>query len=304
MRRRDFVALAMLSLTGIGRATAQDPSRSAGPHFSCVIRGKSQVFLLGIGEAKDESWLRPSIRQAFERSSSLWLEVGASDSPEAAAQVEQLGHEQPGQSFFEVLQPAVRARALSCMNELGIKRETVETLRPWRAYYVFTSAFFSKRTLPYKPVLPDEFLTERAVTEHKTIQYEMPSRLSFAQFMAGMSDKAQNEYIEWLLDFLDDYKNGLNGEKESLGWIHGDFTAENRSLSRMRKKMPELYAVMQVRRNGWWAQKITELLQSEGTHFIAVGNLHAMGPDGIPAQLGRLGIAMQMEESRSSASAN
>lgn len=174
--------------------------------------------------------------------------------------------------------------------DLGIKRETVETLRPWRAYNVFVSAYYSKNSLPYASVAPDEFLEKRAVAEHKTIHYEMPSRLSFAEFMSSMSDKAQNEYFEWLLDFWDDSKKGLNDEKESLGWIHGNFTSAKRSLNRMRTKMPELYAVMQVQRNAWWARKVVELLKLGGTYFIAVGDLHVMGPDGIPAQLRRLGL--------------
>jgi hypothetical protein len=259
------------------------------------------VFLLGFGDAKDDSWFSPPIRRAFESSSSLWLEVAGpspSDSPETAARLEQLGHEPDGQSFFGALQPSVRTRALSYMAELGIKRQAVETLRPWRAYYVFMSAFLSKRPLPYTPVPPDEFLKKRAEAEHKTIGYEMPSRLSFAKFMSSLSDKGQDEYVEWLFDFCDDSKRGLNDEKESLGWIHGDFTAENRSLARMRTKMPELYDVMQVQRNAWWARKITKLLEAGGTNFVAVGDLHAMGPDGIPAQLERLGMAVQSDTFR------
>jgi uncharacterized protein YbaP (TraB family) len=50
---------------------------------------------------------------------------------------------------------------------------------------------------------------------------------------------------------------------------------------------------MQPQRNLWWARKIDELLKTPGTYFVAVGQLHVMGPDGIPRQLERLGITIE-----------
>lgn len=109
-----------------------------------------------------------------------------------------------------------------------------------------------------------------------------------------MPDTAQSEYIAWLLDFLDDVKSGRAVDLDDA-WVHGKFVAETRSLDRMRTRMPALYEIMQVGRNAWWARKIDELLRSGGTHLIAVGSLHVMGPDGIPAQVGRLKIAQLVE---------
>jgi len=60
----------------------------------------------------------------------------------------------------------------------------------------------------------------------------------------------------------------------------------------MRTKTPALYQVMQPRRNLWWARKIDELLATRGTYFIAVGQLHVLGPDGIPRQLEKRGIRL------------
>jgi uncharacterized protein YbaP (TraB family) len=44
-------------------------------------------------------------------------------------------------------------------------------------------------------------------------------------------------------------------------------------------------AYMQVQRNAWWAQTIDRLLASGGTHFIGIGQMHTLGPDGISRQL-------------------
>ena len=297
MKRRDcFFGLATVGLAGVFKGAAAASQRGAGPHFLSISRGNGRVFLLGFGEAKDDSWVTPEISRAFDKSTGLWLEVGHNDSPpgpEARNRIEALSHEK-GRTFFDVLKPQVRERTLAYMSELGIKRESVETLRPWRAYYVIMSAFYSGRRPSSMPLLPDDMLSKRAMATHKEVSYEMPTYLSFAEFMANMSDAAQSDYIAWLLDFLDDVKSGRVIDMDDA-WTRGKFTAETRSLDRMRTRMPALYKIMQVGRNAWWARKIDELLGTSDTHFIAVGNLHAMGPDGIPAQVRRLNIASPVE---------
>jgi uncharacterized protein YbaP (TraB family) len=193
-----------------------------------------------------------------------------------------------GRTFFDELEPRVRERTLTYMADLGIKKESVETLRPWAAYYTINAAFWSEMKLPYHPLNVDEVLRKMAIDQGKQVSYEMPSGEVFAQFMADMPDKAQSQYIEWLLDFFDDYKNGLDAS--SFDWIAGQPLISQRSLDRMRTKMPELYQAMQVRRNTWWAHKIDALLTTNETYFVAVGELHVLGPDGIPSQLKRLRI--------------
>jgi uncharacterized protein YbaP (TraB family) len=297
MKRRDcLLGLATFGLAGVFKDLAAASQRDAGPHFLSITRGNARVFLLGFGEAKDDSWVTPQISQAFDKSSGLWLEVGHSDlspGPEVQNRIEELSHEK-GCTFFDVLKPPVRERTLAYMSELGIKRESVETLRPWRAYYVIMSAFYSTRRPSSMPVLPDEMFSKRAMATHKEVSYEMPTYLSFAEFMANMPDAAQSDYIAWLLDFLDDVKSGRVIDMDDA-WTRGEFAAETRSLDRMRTRMPALYKIMQVGRNAWWARKIDELLGTGDTHFIAVGNLHAVGPDGIPAQVRRLNIASPVE---------
>jgi uncharacterized protein YbaP (TraB family) len=204
--------------------------------------------------------------------------------------MERLGHE-TGRTLFDALEPAVRQRTLTYLAELGIPKASVETLRPWRAYSSIVSGFYSKQRLGYEPLDVDAVLLELAVATGKTVGYEMPTREAFVTFMAGMSDKAQSQYMEWLLDFLDDYKKS-HSDEEAFGWISGTTHPPMRSLDRMRTKMPDLYRVMQPGRNLWWARKIDALLATKGTFFVAVGQLHVLGPDGIPQQLKRLGIAV------------
>lgn len=294
-RRELLLAAAGLALTGC--VTNRRLLNSQGPPFWLATRNSNRVFLFGFGDARDRSWFTPTIERAFSESSEVWLENAPYHQQEPpsgalAAELEQLGYES-GRTFFDALDPQVRERTLVYMSESGIKRESVELLRPWRAYYVLNGAYWSKKELASDPVHVEAELRELATAAGKRISYEMPTTESFVRFMAGMPDKAQSQYIEWLLDYIEEEKRGLHDQNDNFSWIQGKPGAGTlRSLERMRK-MPDLYQAMQPQRNEWWARKIIDLLETNDTYFVAVGLLHVLGPDGIPQQLERLGITLE-----------
>ena len=287
----------LAALTSVGLVGATVPA-APGPSFWMVRRGEARVFILGFGEARDTSWLTPTIRQAFEASSQVWLETRRSSEPDldpsatraAAERMEKLGRES-GRTLFDALEPSARKRTAAYLTELGIDPDSVKTLRPWRVYYSIASGFWRSQRLGYEPVSVAAVIETMAARSGKLLGYEFPTREAFVTFMAGMSDQAQSQYLEWQFDFFDDYKKGLYDQDEQFGWVQGE-RLPFRSLDLMRTKA-DLYRVMQPERNLWWARKIDELLQTPGTYFVAVGQLHVMGPDGIPRQLERLGMSIE-----------
>ena len=288
MQRR-HLGLGILSLVLAHRAFASTPP---GPPLHVAKRGRARVYLFGFGEARDESWMTPPIRDAFESSSDLWLEVSQEPSPvpDAARQREQLAHDAQGRSFFDVLDPALRVRASDYCAQLGIAPETIAPQRPWSAFYTLNGAYWSRHKPSFEPRNPDETLLKMAKSAGKPVHYEMPDQLEFARFMAAMPDAAQSQYIQFLLDFLDDRAAGRGAGE--FDWIAGDTTGGERAVDRMRTRTPDLYQVMQVRRNAWWADTIERLLAAGDVHFIGIGQMHVLGPDGIVSQLRRRGVAV------------
>jgi uncharacterized protein len=283
MLRRDF-GIGLLSFM-LAHPTIAGLKVSKDQPLRVFERGQGRVFILGFGEAKDESWATPQVRRAFEASSDLWLEVShdPGSEPDAAAKREQLTHDPAGRSFFDVLDPEVRGRAIEYCAQLGIPVEKVAKQRPWSAFYAINGAYWSQHKPAFEPQSPDEALLKWAKAQDKTVRYEMPNQLEFARSMAGMPDAAQSQYIVFLLDFLDDQTAGRN--RGEFDWIRGDTAAAERAVERMRTRTPALYRFMQVQRNAWWARTVDGLLDAGGTHFIAVGQMHVVGPDGIPMQL-------------------
>lgn len=283
MQRRDF-GNALLALLIAHRAVAaREPAPR--PPLRLFTRRQARVYLLGFGESRDESWATPQLRRAFQASADLWLEVShdPGTEPDAASKREQLSQTSAGRTFFEVLEPEVRARAREYCALLDIPLEKIEKQRPWSAFYTINGAWWSRHPPSYEAQNPDETLAKWAREQGKPIRYEMPSQLDFARFMAAMPDEAQSQYITFLLDFLDDQRAGRNSGE--FRWIDGDSSAGERAVDRMRTRTPDLYRIMQARRNAWWAKTIDGLLEGGGTHFVGIGQMHVLGPDGIPAQL-------------------
>jgi uncharacterized protein YbaP (TraB family) len=287
MLRRDF-GIGMLSAVFARHAVAALEPNSEQP-LHVFRRERACIYLLGFGEAKDESWATSQVRHAFQESSDLWLEVShdPGSEPDAASKRELLTHDPDGRSFFDVLEPQVRVRAMEYCAQLGIALEDIAPQRPWSAFYTINRAYWSQHKQSFEQQSPEEVLKKWAKAQGKSIRYEMPSQLDFARFMAAMPDAAQSQYITFLLDFLDDQTAGRN--QGEFGWIKGDTSASERAVERMRTRTPDLYRIMQVQRNAWWVQTIDRLLKSGGTHFIGIGQMHMLGPNGILKQLRRVG---------------
>jgi uncharacterized protein len=289
MRRRE-VALALCSLA-VAPSLIAATAAARGPLFWRAKRGNATVYLLGVAEAKDRSWLTPTIKSAFEQSSALWEEIAPPPSLEHVNQLyEQYGFDSQ-RTFFDALDRPVRERAERYVAELGIDSKSIEHMRPWRAYYVFASAFGARTraAAASERDYPDRVLLGLAKKSGKSLRYEHPSFDAFVQFLAGMSDEAQSQYIAWLLDYFD---SEMQGRRPDAGYAWMTGGGDTSSLDRMRKQ-PELYRVMQIERNRAWARQITTLLSAEGTSFVAIGLLHVLGPDGIPHQLMSMGVDLQ-----------
>jgi len=283
MLRRDF-GIGLMS-TVVARLAIPEFEPNSGQPLHVLKRERACIYLLGFGEARDESWATPQIHRAFQESSDLWLEVSRDpgSEPDAASKREQLTHDPGGRSFFDVLEPRVRVRTTEYCAQLGIPLERIAKQRPWSAFYTINGAYWSRNKESFERQYPEEVLMNWAKARGKSIRYEMPSQLDFARFMAAMPDAAQSQYISFLLDFLDDQTAGRN--QGEFGWIKGDRSAGERAVERMRTRTPDLYRIMQVQRNAWWARTIDRLLKRGGTHFIGIGQMHALGPDGVLRQL-------------------
>jgi uncharacterized protein YbaP (TraB family) len=289
---RRTVCCALAAVGSLQRAFADQTTRTAGPRLWLATRGSGSVYLFAFGEAKDSSWFTQRCKDAFASSADLWLEVGPPPPNDRLDTLyEELGHES-GRTLFDVLDPSVRARTFQYMQELNISPASVQTSKPWLAYYTFTTAFDQKyghfqgmQEAPAPQLPPDWVLAGQALQDHKPIYFEYTMEALFRKF-AAMPEKAQGEYLSWLFDWFDDEKKGLN--RDRFDWMDGHLVS--RSIDRMRTKYPDLYEIMDGQRNRWWVKTIDDLLSRGGTHFVAIGQDHFADSRGIKTLLMTGGI--------------
>jgi hypothetical protein len=286
VRRRAF-CVGLAASGALLAATSATEAATSAPLLWLASRNRARVYLFPFGEAKDASWLTPTVDRAFESSSQLWIELGKPLTKQRQTELYKELGEDSSRSLFDALTPKVKARALQYMHELDISEESVRSLRPWLAYYTFVTAYDRKygrsqgltESAPGQTP-PDFVLVNRALKSGKSIHSELAME-DWLRKLAAMPDRLQSEYLEWLFDYFDDQEAGRSEER--FGWMQGK--PSDRSNERMRTKMPDLYELMDTQRNEWWARKILGLLNEAGTSFIAIGQNHVLGPKGIPRML-------------------
>ncbi len=251
------------------------------PPFWLIERNGAKVYILGYGEAETNEWLTPTIKEAFTKSSQLWLETPRTSDTKNTINLDSLisilGYDS-SRTFFDALSTPVKERAIKYVVKYGVDTNKLKYMRPWLGYYTLLGKFISNTKRFEKQVFPEDVLREMAKQQNKKLQFEFESREAVSHFFAAMNDSAQSQYIQMLLDYIADEESGKNAD--SYDWIKGKITTN--SIDRMRNTTPDLYQLIQQKRNIWWSYKIEELLSLKNTYFIFIGLNHVLGIDGIP----------------------
>ena len=268
----------------------------AHPVLYRVQKGSAQVYVFGFGEAKDRSWLTPTIRAAFDESKEVWFETPPPNpNPPPAPPTSQTQPIQapPSQdrSLFSVLKPGLAARLLAAAEKYGVLRDRLEHVPVWRAYFIINSAYLAKIGTQNLGIenYADVVLSKMAFEAGKSVKSEFATDGDAMNYFVGMSEAESSERLEFLLDYLSDEENGKRADR--YDWIDG--ANNNRTIDAMRKKFPLLYQNEQVRRNIAWAKRIELLLSQGGTYFVALGLQHTLGPDSVPNKMKELGLRLR-----------
>ena len=296
-RSRSLVLLGLLT-AGLTFAAPTQAATPPTPHpiLWLAQRGAAKVWIFGAADTRDQSWLTPHIRQAFDESQEVWFEApkpdpttkAASMEKEADALEQKLGYDQQ-RSLFDDLGSTLSARLLQAAQQYGVPRAALEHTRPWEAYFVLNHGYWAQRVkagLGGTAEAPDAMFARMAWAAHKTVREENPTAASITHFFADMTQEQQRERLKFLLDYFDD--EAKNRHADQYDWIYGKSSTVN--IDRMRIDYPALYQVEHVERNIRWAAWIDKMLSAGGTHFICIGNNHTLGPDSILVQLQKRSI--------------
>ena len=296
------LALAVVgTMAAIGQSPAPAPTPStqapvatvpAEPAIWVVKGPRATVYLFGtIHVMKPEvSWHSAKVKSAMEASSTLIEEVDNVDQADPAqmqALMLKLGMDQAHPLSTKITKEDL-ALLDAAAKKMGAPGEQVmEPMRPWTAEVILSVVPIMQAGYDPKSGVDIALATEfRAAKKPVQGLETMEEQLHF------FSDMPQAEEVEALhlqLKNMDSSTKDLTDAVEA--WKKGDAdtiaSIENRSFE---KEYPALYTRLVVQRNKAWAEKLSKLLEGEGTTFVAVGAAHLAGPDSVQKLLEAKGI--------------
>lgn len=276
---------ALLALVGCGQPPAQT---DADPALWVVRDADTTIYLFGTVHVLKPrlSWFDGAVRDAFDRSDQLALELVAPPEAEMSALVRELGIADDGEVLAEQIPPATMRKLHDALDELGRPLNSLDRAEPW--YAAVTVAQLPVRELGYDPAAGvEETLADAAAKAKKPVIGLETAREQLGYF-DRLSPRAQRAMLIAVLDGLPEAAGRLDAAINA--WSKGDPDALAALINEDLKSAPEVQKALITDRNARWAGWIEARLRAPGTVFVAVGAGHLAGPRSVQAELARRGI--------------
>ncbi len=233
-------------------------------------------------------WFDDGIKQAFDKSDRLVLEMIEPSQAESQALFMKLAMDQSGKTLRSKMTDADRAVYESAMKKIGIPAEALDPFDPWAAAVTVSVVAVQQKGFDVSSGAEKQ-LTAAAKTSNKPI-----AGLETMEFQLGVFDAmSEAEQIKFLVEtarMIDDAE--ANMDKMVELWAAPD--PEGLALL-MNEGMtsPALYAALLTNRNANWARWVKQQLEKPGTTFMAVGAGHLSGATSVQTLLSAYGISAQ-----------
>lgn len=274
-----FCAAAALLLTLASPAVAADSD----PALWVVKDEDTTIYLFGTVHVLKPglSWFDEGVKEAFDKSDTLVLEMLEPAPEQMQALVAAKGLSMNGPALSAKLAPEDRADYEKAMAGLGLPVAAFERMKPWMA--AVTLAVMPLGKLGYDDKQGAEtILTDAAKSAGKPIE-----GLETAEQQLGFFDALpENSQIAFLNSTVDELPTlGDTMAKMVESWSRGDAAALAELMNESLDDTPELAKILLVDRNARWAQWIGQRMAKPGTIFMAVGAGHLAGDHSVQNQL-------------------
>jgi len=246
-----------------------------GPHATVYLFGTIHVM------KPEVSWHNAKLTTAMDASQTLMEEVDNVDQADATQMqtlMQKLGSDKEHPLSTKITKEDL-ALLDTTAKKMGIPGEAVmEPMRPWVVELLLSVVPILQAGYDPKSAVDISLAQEFRAAKKPVQGFEtMEEQLHF------FSDMPQADEVEALHLQLKNMDNSTKDLQEVIeAWKKGDVDSiasiENRSFE---KEYPALYKRLIVQRNQAWAEKLSTLLQGEGTTFVAVGAGHLAGPDSV-----------------------
>lgn len=264
------------------------PPAASEPALFVARYGDSNVYVYGTVHSlrPDTDWRSYAVAEALGRSQSLWLETERDG--ELGNLLDELGFSQ-SPALSERLSGNELEAVANLALELGIDFSRLDRMRPWLAATTLGAA--AMRRDGFTALGVDLSLAGEAIAHGVSVAgldtADVPIRL-FADLESEVEQALLQSVVAELSTGAPSYRDLVPA------WLRGDLDAVERiGHGPMREADPRLYDKLIAERNRSWLPTVERLMLGAGDHFVAVGVLHVVGPDGLPRLLAERGYAVE-----------
>jgi hypothetical protein len=285
------LALMMALPACAGEASQAQPSRApsdADPALWVVKDADTTVYLFGTIHVLKPglTWFDEAVRQAFDRSGEVVLELVMPDPQAMQALVMAKGVTATGPTLTEQLPADKRAAYTKAVTDLGLPANAFDRMRPWFAATNLSLLPLAK--LGYDPANgPETVITAAAKAAGKPVTGLETAEQQIGYF-ASLSEGAQVQFLTATVDEVP--KVGETMATMVTDWANGNPEALAAQMNESLKDSPEVAKVLLTERNARWATWVKNRMAQPGTVFVAVGAGHLAGGRSVVAMLQRDGV--------------
>lgn len=273
-------------------AFACSRAADADPAMWVIRDADSTIYLIGTMHLlkHETEWNRAKVLAALGESSELWLEIADPTNQASALPLIQRYGFDPEHGLSSKLNREQQEKLQKIAGQYHVPMSTLETMRPWLAAMILTELPLQSAGYDPNAGLDMTLKTEADKHGEKIIGLE-----TLEEQIRSLADLPERRQIEFLETTLDEVSQGLAlVETLAKAWVNGDTrTMDELLVQDVKRKEPEVYEKLFVRRNVQWSEKIAALLQRSGVQLIAVGAGHLVGPDSVQTQLAKRGIRVE-----------
>jgi len=233
------------------------------------------------------SWFDEAVRQAFDKSDQLMLEMVLPENPKDIEDITKaLTIDPEGKTLASRMTPEDHASYAAAVGALGLPVERFETFEPW--YMGINLSILPLLKLGYNPAEgPEMVLTAAAKASSKPIAGLETVEQQFG-FFDQLPEVQQVAFLNAVVKDIDTLEPMLNILIDQ--WSKGDPDALAATLNESMETTPELAQILLFQRNANWADQIKARMDQPGTVFVAVGAGHLAGQHSVQDYLKERGL--------------
>ncbi len=239
------------------------------------------------------SWFDEAVKDAFDKSDTLVMEIADVTDPEAMKAMEPLVKKYAADANGKKLRDKLTAEQRSIfdaeMAKLGMPATTFDAYDPWFVSTVLSMAHYGKAGMS-----PESGAEKVLAAAAKASGKKMESLETAEQQFGWFDATPESEQVTGLIEVItkgDEIASYI--DRMSTAWNKGDADGLAAVLNENIDHTPETRRLLLTDRNARWAEWVEKRLKQPGTVFMAVGAGHLAGKDSVQDFLAKRNVKVK-----------